>query len=108
MAIAHKSVQRIWDIKGKRLCHPGFNTVDDWSTVFSTVSEPFFLRKHMLKLLYLPDRIIDPSYISVSRELDNSQRMQFQHDAIREQSARFIQLLRNGLHRRPVVVGRDI
>lgn len=39
VAIAHKNVQRIWDVKGKRLCHPGLDTVDDWTKIFSTVGE---------------------------------------------------------------------
>lgn len=45
VAIAHKNIQRTWDIKGKRLCHPGFNTVDDWSAVFSTYLENLIISK---------------------------------------------------------------
>jgi len=43
VAIAHKDVRRIWDVKGKRLCHPGLDTIDDWTKIFSTVGELFFL-----------------------------------------------------------------
>ncbi|KAM0730836.1 Transferrin [Formica fusca] len=42
VAIAHRNVQRIWDIKGKRLCHSGF---DDSSTVFSTYLENLIISK---------------------------------------------------------------
>ncbi|XP_072760002.1 transferrin isoform X2 [Anoplolepis gracilipes] len=42
VAIAHKNVQRIWDIQGKRLCHPGFNNMD---TVFSTYLENLLIHK---------------------------------------------------------------
>ncbi|GAB1859923.1 Transferrin [Camponotus japonicus] len=45
VAIAHKNVQRIWDIKGKRLCHPGFNAINNWSTVFSTYLENVIIPK---------------------------------------------------------------
>lgn len=41
VVIAHKNVQRIWDIKGKRLCHPGFNAINDWSDV-SSVTRIYF------------------------------------------------------------------
>ncbi|XP_071653962.1 transferrin isoform X1 [Temnothorax longispinosus] len=45
VAIAHKNVQRIWDVKGKRLCHPGLDTIDDWTTIFSTYFENLIIRK---------------------------------------------------------------
>ncbi|XP_036151373.1 transferrin isoform X2 [Monomorium pharaonis] len=41
VAIAHKNVQRIWDVKGKRLCHPGLDTIDDWTKIFSMVESRY-------------------------------------------------------------------
>ncbi|XP_018049923.1 PREDICTED: transferrin [Atta colombica] len=45
VAIAHKNVQRIWDVKGKRLCHPGLDTVDDWTKIFSMYFENLIIKK---------------------------------------------------------------
>ncbi|XP_011641592.1 serotransferrin isoform X1 [Pogonomyrmex barbatus] len=45
VAIANKNVRRIWDVKGKRLCHPGLDTVDDWTKVFSTYFENLIIKK---------------------------------------------------------------
>ncbi|KAG7200605.1 hypothetical protein KM043_001163 [Ampulex compressa] len=39
VAIVRDSVQHLWDIRGKRLCHPGFETLDDWTKPFSTYLE---------------------------------------------------------------------
>ncbi|XP_018340131.1 PREDICTED: transferrin isoform X2 [Trachymyrmex septentrionalis] len=45
VTIAHKNVQRIWDVKGKRLCHPGLDTVDDWTKIFSMYFENLIIKK---------------------------------------------------------------
>ncbi|XP_018392136.1 PREDICTED: transferrin [Cyphomyrmex costatus] len=45
VAIAHKNVQRIWDVKGKRLCHPGLDTIDDWTKIFSMYFENLIINK---------------------------------------------------------------
>ena len=33
----NKDVKSIWDVKGKRFCHPGFDTSNEWTKAFSTV-----------------------------------------------------------------------
>lgn len=38
VVVVHKSVKHIWDVKGKRFCHPGLETDKDWTKIFSTVS----------------------------------------------------------------------
>ncbi|XP_011156703.1 transferrin [Solenopsis invicta] len=45
VAIAYKNVRRIWDVKGKRLCHPGLDTIDDWTKIFSTYFENLIIKK---------------------------------------------------------------
>ncbi|XP_011704440.1 PREDICTED: transferrin [Wasmannia auropunctata] len=45
VAIAHKNVQRIWDVKGKRLCHPGLDNTDDMTKIFSTYFENLIIKK---------------------------------------------------------------
>ncbi|KAL0113854.1 hypothetical protein PUN28_011293 [Cardiocondyla obscurior] len=45
VAIAHKNVRRIWGVKGKRLCHPGLDTVDDWTAAFSMYFENMIIKK---------------------------------------------------------------
>lgn len=63
VAIAHKNVRRIWDVKGKRLCHPGLDTVDDWTKIFSTVGELFSPRTRSIESRLF----LDLSYFSTSR-----------------------------------------
>lgn len=38
VVIVSKEVRNIWDVKGKRFCHPGLDTTDDWTNAFSTVN----------------------------------------------------------------------
>ena len=38
VVIVSKDVRNIWDVKGKRFCHPGLDTTDDWTNAFSTVN----------------------------------------------------------------------
>lgn len=49
VAIASNNVRRIWDVKGKRLCHPGLDTIDDWTKIFSTVGDLLFCISVRLK-----------------------------------------------------------
>jgi len=42
VAIAHRDVQHIWELKGKRLCYPGFNIGEDVTKIFLTVAYLFF------------------------------------------------------------------
>ncbi|XP_017878317.1 transferrin isoform X1 [Ceratina calcarata] len=41
--IVTEDVRNIWDIKGKRLCHPGLDTTDDWTNAFSTYFEKWII-----------------------------------------------------------------
>lgn len=50
VTLVHKNVKHIWDVKGKRFCHPGFNTVNDWTKAFSMVGVS--LTRHSLKLYF--------------------------------------------------------
>lgn len=34
----NKDVNSIWNVKGKRFCHPGFDTSNEWTKAFSTVN----------------------------------------------------------------------
>ncbi|XP_067210522.1 transferrin isoform X2 [Linepithema humile] len=45
VAIGHKNLHHAYDVKGKRLCHPGFETVGDWTKSFSTYFENLIARK---------------------------------------------------------------
>ncbi|XP_020278955.1 transferrin [Pseudomyrmex gracilis] len=45
VVIAHKSVQRASDIEGKRLCHPGIATVNDWTKPLSMYFENMLISK---------------------------------------------------------------
>lgn len=38
VVIVQKDVRNIWDVKGKRFCHPGLDATDDWTNAFSTVN----------------------------------------------------------------------
>ena len=46
VVIVSKDVRNIWDVKGKRFCHPGLDTTDDWTNAFSTYFDEWvILRK---------------------------------------------------------------
>lgn len=45
-------MRRIWDVKGKRLCHPGLDTTDDWTKIFSMVSLTFFVPIVLVKIVF--------------------------------------------------------
>ncbi|XP_011337868.1 transferrin isoform X2 [Ooceraea biroi] len=45
VAIAHKNVQHMWNLKGKRLCYPGFDIGNDITKVFLTYFENFIIPK---------------------------------------------------------------
>ncbi|KAH0952965.1 hypothetical protein HN011_010853 [Eciton burchellii] len=45
VAIAQKDVQHIWELKGKRLCYPGFDIGDDVTKVFLTYFENLIIPK---------------------------------------------------------------
>lgn len=38
VVLVNKDVKSIWNLKGKRFCHPGLDTVDKWTKAFSTVN----------------------------------------------------------------------
>jgi len=59
VAIAHKDVRRIWDVKGKRLCHPGLDTIDDWTKIFSTVGELFFFYSNVrIRIVFIHQSLV--------------------------------------------------
>ncbi|KAK1120049.1 hypothetical protein K0M31_012778 [Melipona bicolor] len=43
VVIVSKEVRNIWDVKGKRFCHPGLDTTDDWTNAFSTYFEEWVI-----------------------------------------------------------------
>ncbi|KAK9295653.1 hypothetical protein QLX08_010079 [Tetragonisca angustula] len=45
VVIVSKEVRNIWDVKGKRFCHPGLDTTDDWTNAFSTYFEEWVILK---------------------------------------------------------------
>ncbi|CAK9808394.1 unnamed protein product [Anthophora quadrimaculata] len=45
VVIVHKDVGNVWDVKGKRFCHPGLDTTDDWTNAFSTYFEKSIITK---------------------------------------------------------------
>ncbi|XP_017753884.1 PREDICTED: transferrin isoform X2 [Eufriesea mexicana] len=45
VVIVSKDVRNIWDVKGKRFCHPGLDTTDDWTNAFSTYFEQWIISK---------------------------------------------------------------
>lgn len=52
IVIVSKNVRNIWDVKGKRFCHPGLDTTDDWTNSFSTVNY-FIIIFYFLLFFYL-------------------------------------------------------
>ncbi|XP_076630373.1 transferrin 3 isoform X2 [Colletes latitarsis] len=43
VVLTNKNVKTIWDIKDKRFCHPGHDTTDEWTKVFSTYFEKWIM-----------------------------------------------------------------
>ncbi|CAD1475639.1 unnamed protein product, partial [Heterotrigona itama] len=43
VVIVSKKVRNIWDVKGKRFCHPGLDTTDDWTNAISTYFEEWVI-----------------------------------------------------------------
>ncbi|XP_076175295.1 transferrin 3 isoform X2 [Ptiloglossa arizonensis] len=43
VVLVNKDVKSIWDIKGKRFCHPGLVTTEDWTKAFSTYFEKWII-----------------------------------------------------------------
>ncbi|XP_014469684.1 PREDICTED: transferrin isoform X2 [Dinoponera quadriceps] len=43
VALVHKNVKHIWDVKGKRFCHPGFDVSNDWTKAFSIYFENWII-----------------------------------------------------------------
>ncbi|EFN78174.1 Transferrin [Harpegnathos saltator] len=39
VALVHKNVKHIWDVKDRRFCHPGLDTSNDWTKTFSMYFE---------------------------------------------------------------------
>lgn len=59
IVIVSKNVRNIWDVKGKRFCHPGLDTTDDWTNSFSTVNFlNYFLLFMYFYLLYIFYKLI--------------------------------------------------
>ncbi|XP_043790725.1 transferrin isoform X3 [Apis laboriosa] len=46
VVIVSKNVRNIWDVKGKRFCHPGLDTTDDWTNSFSTYFEEWIIPRN--------------------------------------------------------------
>ncbi|XP_078033329.1 transferrin 3 isoform X2 [Augochlora pura] len=45
VVLVNKDVKSIWNIKGKRFCHPGLDTTDDWTKAFSTYFDKWIITK---------------------------------------------------------------
>ncbi|KZC12392.1 Transferrin [Dufourea novaeangliae] len=45
VVLVNKDVKNIWNLKGRRFCHPGFDTADDWTKAFSTYFEKWIITK---------------------------------------------------------------
>ena len=45
VVVVNKDVNSIWDVKGKRFCHPGFDTSNEWTKAFSTYFEKWIIPK---------------------------------------------------------------
>ncbi|XP_031843112.1 transferrin 3 isoform X2 [Nomia melanderi] len=45
VVLVNKDVKSIWNLKGKRFCHPGLDTVDKWTKAFSTYFEKWIITK---------------------------------------------------------------
>ncbi|XP_043266061.1 transferrin isoform X2 [Colletes gigas] len=43
VVLTKKNVKTIWDVKEKRFCHPGHDTADEWTKVFSTYFEKWIM-----------------------------------------------------------------
>lgn len=67
VALVRKSVEHIWDVRGKRFCHPGIATANDWTKSFSTVSINFFLRSACPKLALDRETAVVPEPVSRAR-----------------------------------------
>lgn len=45
VALVYKEVKNVWDMKGRRFCHPGIETQDGWTKAFSTYFENWIIPK---------------------------------------------------------------
>ncbi|XP_076758710.1 transferrin 3 isoform X1 [Xylocopa sonorina] len=45
VVVVSKDVRNIWDVKGKRFCHPGMDTTDDWTSAFSSFFEDWIISR---------------------------------------------------------------
>ncbi|XP_076650974.1 transferrin 3 isoform X1 [Halictus rubicundus] len=45
VVLVNKDVKSIWNLKGKRFCHPGLDTTDEWTKAFSTYFDKWIVTK---------------------------------------------------------------
>lgn len=45
VVLVNKDVKSIWNLKGKRFCHPGLDTTNEWTKAFSTYFDKFIVTK---------------------------------------------------------------